>query len=394
MVDITLPLPPDLLLLLVAACVLAALLLIAWRLWAGNAGVEDALAAAEARQADAAERLARSQAELAGRLAQVAESQAVAQARLAEQLQAQERELAKKLEDRLADVSKRVGDSLEKSTQTTQTTITDLKERLAVIDAAQQNITQLSTQVVGLQDILANKQARGAFGEIQLNDLVVQALPPSAYVFQATLSNGRRVDCLLTLPNPPGAIAIDAKFPLEPYQALREAGTDAEREAARRLLAQAITRHVRDIAERYIVPGETADSALMFLPSEAVYAELHANLAAVVQDAFRRRVWIVSPTTLMATLNTVRAVLKDARISEQAGLLQAEVGRLLDDVRRLDDRVGKLQTHFRQADEDMRQIRVSTEKIDKHAERIREVEVEEPERVAAAAPDVPRLAGE
>jgi len=392
MANLKLPLPPELLLLILGACVLAALVLIAWRLWTGNSGVEDALAEADRRQADTAERLARSQAELAGRMAQIAESQAAAQARMAEQLQAQERELAKKLEERLADVSKRVGDSLEKSSQTTQTTITDLKERLAVIDSAQQNITALSTQVVGLQDILANKQARGAFGEIQLNDLVMQALPPSAYAFQATLASGRRVDCLLTLPNPPGAIAIDAKFPLEPYQAMREAGTDAERDAARRLLAQAIGKHVKDIAERYIVPGETADSALMFLPSEAVYAELHANLPQVVQDAFRRRVWIVSPTTLMATLNTVRAVLKDAKISEQAGLLQAEVGRLLDDVRRLDDRVGKLQNHFRQADEDMRQIRISTEKIDKRAERIREVEVEEPERVSAA-PDRPRLVG-
>jgi DNA recombination protein RmuC len=388
MCDLHLPLPPDLILLILGACVLGTLLLIAWRLWTGSSGVEDALADSEHRQTAAAERLAHSQAELAGRLAQIAESQAAAQARIAEQLQIQERELAKKLEERLADVTRRIGESLEKSSVTTQTTMTDLKERLAVIDVAQKNITTLSTQVVGLQDILSNKQARGAFGEIQLNDLVIQALPPSAYAFQATLASGRRVDCLLTLPNPPGAIAIDAKFPLEAYQTLRDAGSDAERDAARRGLAQAITKHVKDIAERYIVPGETADSALMFLPSEAVYAELHANLTSVVQDAFRRRVWIVSPTTLMATLNTVRAVLKDAKISEQAGLLQAEVGRLLDDVRRLDERVGKLQTHFRQADEDMKQVRISTEKIDKRAERIREVEVDEPERVTApvAAP--------
>ncbi|MEQ8394253.1 DNA recombination protein RmuC [Thalassobaculum sp.] len=390
MSDLHLPLPPDLILLILGASVLGALLLIAWRLWTGSSGVEDALADSEHRQSAAAERLVQSQAELAGRLAQIAESQAAAQARMAEQLQTQERELAKKLEERLADVTRRIGESLEKSSVTTQTTMTDLKERLAVIDVAQKNITTLSTQVVGLQDILTNKQARGAFGEIQLNDLVVQALPPSAYAFQATLASGRRVDCLLTLPNPPGAIAIDAKFPLEFYQALRDAGSDAERDAARRGLAQAITKHVKDIEERYIVPGETADSALMFLPSEAVYAELHANLTSVVQDAFRRRVWIVSPTTLMATLNTVRAVLKDAKISEQAGLLQAEVGRLLDDVRRLDDRVGKLQTHFRQADEDMRQVRISTEKIDKRAERIREVEVDEPERVVAPAAE-PRL---
>ena len=386
------PSSPQFLLLAVGACGLVALLLIAWRLWTGGSGVEDALAESERRQTEAAERLARSQAELAGRLAQIAESQAAAQARMAEQLQRQERELARKLEDRLGDVTKRVGESLEKSSQSAQTTIADLKERLAVIDSAQKNITALSTQVVGLQDILANKQARGAFGEIQLNDLVVQALPPSAYAFQATLASGRRVDCLLTLPNPPGAIAIDAKFPLEAYAALRDAGSDPEREAARRGLAQAVAKHIRDIAERYIVPGETADSALMFLPSEAVYAELHANLPAVIQEAFRRRVWIVSPTTLMATLHTVRAVLKDARISEQAGLLQGEVGRLLDDVRRLDDRVGRLQAHFGQAEEDMRQIRISTEKIDKRAERIREVEVEPPEPVAA--PDRPRLVAE
>jgi DNA recombination protein RmuC len=382
---------PQFLLLAVGVCGVAALLVIAWRLWTGG-GVEDALADSERRQGEAAERLARSQAELAGRLAQIAESQAAAQARMADQLQAQERALAAKLEERLADVSRRVGESLEKSTQSAQTTLSDLKERLAVIDAAQRNITTLSSQVVGLQDILANKQARGAFGEIQLNDLVTQALPPTAYAFQATLATGRRVDCLLTLPNPPGAIAIDAKFPLEAYSALREAASDADRDAARRGLAQSVTRHIRDIAERYIVPGETADSALMFLPSEAVYAELHANLPAVVQEAFRRRVWIVSPTTLMATLHTVRAVLKDARISEQAGLMQAEVGRLLDDVRRLDERVGKLQTHFRQADDDLRQIRISTERIDKRAERIREVEVEEPEKVAA--PVAPRLLAE
>lgn len=393
-----LPLPPDLLLLILGAVGVVALLLIAWRLWTGGGEVEGVLAEADRRQGETAERLARSQAELAGRLAQIAESQAASQARMAAQLQAQERELARKLEERLADVSRRVGDSLEKSSQSAQATIADLKERLAVIDAAQQTITALSTQVVGLQDILANKQARGAFGEIQLNDLVMQALPPSAYAFQATLASGRRVDCLLTLPNPPGAIAIDAKFPLEFYSALRDAATDADREAARRGLAQAVLKHVRDIAERYIVPGETADSALMFLPSEAVYAELHAGLPAVVQEAFRRRVWIVSPTTLMATLHTIRAVLKDARISEQAGLLQGEVGRLLDDVRRLDDRVGRLQSHFRQADEDMRQIRISTEKIDRRAERIREVEVEVPEPVAAlepvAAPERPRLVGE
>ena len=342
------------------------------------------------------------QSELAGRLSQLAESQATAQARLGEQLQNQERELSKKLEERLADVTRRVGEGLEKSYKTTENSLTDLKQRLAVIDTAQKNITELSTQVVGLQDILANKQARGAFGEIQLNDLIVQALPPNAYTFQAAVGGNRRVDCLLTLPNPPGSIGIDAKFPLEHYQALRQASSDGERETARKALGQAITVHVKAIAERYIVPGETAESALMFLPSEAVYAELHANLPAVVQDAFRRKVWIVSPTTLMATLNTVRAVLKDASMREQAHVIQVEVTTLLKDVDRLDERVSKLQTHFGHVEKDIREIRISADKITKRGERIQEIEVEEPASLAppASAPAVdqdsrPRLlAGE
>ncbi len=334
-------------------------------------------------------RLTSSQEQLAGRLAQLAESQAASQARMAEALRAQEREIARKLEERLGDVTRRVGEGLEKTHKSTEATMGDLKERLAVIDRAQKNITELSTQVDGLQSVLSNKQARGAFGEIQLNDLITQALPPSAYAFQASVGAGRRVDCLLTLPNPPGAIAIDAKFPLEAYHALQAAQSDGERDTARRQLSQAVGNHVRDIADKYIVPGETAESALMFLPSEAVYAELHANLPAVVQDAFRRKVWIVSPTTLMATLNTVRAVLKDASMREQAHVIQAEVARMLDDVGRLDDRVGKLERHFSQATEDIRQIRISTEKVTKRGERIQEVEMEQPSALTDAAP--PRL---
>ncbi len=298
--------------------------------------------------------------ELAGRLTQMAESQAAVQARIAEQLQAQERAVTKALEERLA----------------------DLRERLAVIDQAQKNITELSTQVVGLQDILANKQARGAFGEIQLRDIVESVLPPSAYAFQVTLSNGKRADCLLKLPNPPGAIAIDSKFPLESYRALREAHEEPALSAARRALAQDVRKHVNDIAEKYIVPGETAESALMFLPSEAVYAELHANFGAVVEESYRARVWIVSPTTLMATLNTVRAILKDVHMREQAGVIQAEVMTMLKDVERLDDRVGKLQSHFSQATEDVRQIRISTDKVAKRGERIVDLQIEEAEEEA------------
>jgi DNA recombination protein RmuC len=280
--------------------------------------------------------------------------------------------------------SKRIGDRLKESSTQSQTTLTDLRERLAVIDKAQKNITELSSQVVGLQDILANKQARGAFGEIQLRDIVEAILPPSAYEFQVTLGNGKRADCLLRLPNPPGPIAIDSKFPLEGYHALREAREEPAITAARRALAADVRKHVRDIAERYIVPGETAESALMFLPSEAVYAELHANFRDVVDESYRARVWIVSPTTLMATLNTVRAILKDVRMREQAGVIQTEVQTMLKDVARLDDRVGKLQNHFGQANEDLRQIRISTEKVTKRGEKITQVEIEDLEELEAA----------
>ena len=384
----------ELLLIALLACAVIGFAVVLWVLRARPAAdpaqVEWDRADRDRAHGELVDRLTASQEQLAGRLAQLAESQAASQSRMAEVLRAQEREIAKKLEERLADVTRRVGEGLEKTHKSTEATMGDLKERLAVIDRAQKNITELSTQVDGLQSILANKQARGAFGEIQLNDLITQALPPSAYAFQAVVGGNRRVDCLLTLPNPPGAIAIDAKFPLEAYHTLQAAGSDGEREAARRQLSQAVTAHVRDIAEKYIVPGETAESALMFLPSEAVYAELHANLPQVVQDAFRRRVWIVSPTTLMATLNTVRAVLKDASMREQAHVIQAEVARMLDDVGRLDDRVGKLERHFAQATDDIRQIRISTDKVTKRGERIQEVEMEQPSALTDAAP--PRLA--
>jgi DNA recombination protein RmuC len=315
----------------------------------------------------------------------MAESQAATQAQLAERLQAQERALTKAVEERLADFSKRVGDRLQESATQSQTTLGDLRERLAVIDKAQKNITELSTQVVGLQDILANKQARGAFGEIQLRDIVEKILPPSAYAFQVTLGNGKRADCLLRLPNPPGPIVIDSKFPLESYEALRAAREEPAITTARRALAADLRKHVRDIAEKYIVPGETAESALMFLPSEAVFAEIHANFRGIVDESHQATVWIVSPTTLWATLFTIRAVLRDVRMREQAGLIQVEVQTLLKDVMRLDDRVGKLQSHFNQASDDVRQIRISTEKIARRGTQIAEVEIEEIEEIEAEA---------
>jgi DNA recombination protein RmuC len=326
------------------------------------------------------------QARLSGRFSQMAEAQAAASARLAESLQSQERQLSKHLEERLADLSRRVGESLEKSAVQANTSMTDLKERLAVIDVAQKNITELSTQVVSLQDILSNKQRRGEFGEIQLKDLVSGALPPAAYEFQATLSNGTRADCLIKLPNPPGNIVVDSKFPLESYRALCAAKDDAARKEANKRFGSDIMAHVRAISEKYIVIGETADSALMFLPSEAVYAELHANFPDIVERAHRARVYTVSPTTLWAMLHTIRAVMKDVRMREQAGVIQREVGRMMDDVARLDDRVGKLQSHFNAAIEDVREIRVSTEKITRKGENIRNVELEETETPAIAPP--------
>jgi len=311
------------------------------------------------------------------RLTQISERLAQSQADLSEKLAASQAELSGRLaqsqtgvSERLDQLSRRLGDGLAQQTEKTGANLKELEKRLAVIDRAQQTITGLSQQMVSLQDILSNKQSRGAFGEIQLQDLVTAALPPSAYGFQVTLTNGKRADCLLKLPNPPGAIAVDSKFPLESFQALRDAPNEEMRKAAGRTFAADVGTHVRAIAEKYIIPGETADSALMFLPSEAVYAELHANFRNIVEDSFRRRVWIVSPTTLMATLNTVRAVLKDAKMREQAGVIQAEVMKMLDDVGRLDTRVGKLQSHFDLAVKDMREIRISTEKITKKGDKI------------------------
>ncbi len=304
----------------------------------------------------------------------------------AERLDTNQKVLADRLQqtqgtvnERMDALHKRLGDGLQQHTEKTGETLKTLHERLAVIDDAQKNITDLSQQMVGLQDILSNKQARGAFGEIQLNDLVSAILPPSAYQTQATLSNGKRVDCLLLLPLPPGPIAIDSKFPLESYAALQAADDDIQRAQAERAFSADVAKHVKDISEKYIIAGETAESAIMFLPSEAIYAELHANakLRGVIEESFRRRVWIVSPTTLMATLNTVRAVLKDARMKEQAGVIQKQVGELIKDVGRLDDRVGKLKTHFSQAEKDITDIQTSTRKIVSKGEKIEAVQLGE-----------------
>ena len=309
--------------------------------------------------------LTQAQAEVLGQIKAMAEATATLQSAM-----------TGTLNERLDAVSGQMQQSLETSAVKTAESLGELRKHLSKIDGAQRNITELSSQVVNLQDLLANKQARGAFGEVQLNDIVRNILPPGAYDLQRTLPNGTRPDCLLRLPNPPGSIAVDAKFPLESYQALRRAENDAERLMATRKFKADMQKHIRDIANRYIVPGETAESAIMFVPSEAVYAEIHSALTDVVDESYRLRVWIVSPTTMWALLNTVRAVLKDVQMREQADVIQLEVGRLLQDATRLDDRVDALERHFGQTVDDVRKIRISTNKVLSRGERIGELQLE------------------
>jgi len=321
-------------------------------------------AAADPQMAAALALLGTAQAELAGQMMQISADSTVAQAAL-----------TRALNERLDALGKRVGDSLIESTEKTSLTMTDLQKRLAVIDEAQRNLTELSGQVVSLQDILSNKQARGAFGEVQLGDMVRDMLPPSAYQLQVQLSNGRRVDCLINLPNPPGSISVDSKFPLEAYRALREAREDTARTVAARAFVSDVRKHVEDISARYIVPGETAEMAIMFLPSEAVYAELHANFPQLVEHGHKARVFIVSPSTMWATLHTMRAILKDVRMREQAGVIQKEVLELFEDVNRLRTRTANLRKHFGNVENDVREIEISTDKIIRRTERIKEVQI-------------------
>ena len=296
---------------------------------------------------------------LAGGLHHVSENQAVSQSAMLQVM-----------EQRLAEVTRQMGESLHGTATRTARSLGELQQRLETIDKAQANIEKLSGNVLNLQDILANKQARGAFGEIQLNDIVQKALPADAYTMQATLSNGKRADCLIHLPNPPGPIVIDAKFPLEAYEALRRAETPRQLTEAQGLLRAAVRVHIKAIAEKYILDGETAAGALMFLPSEAVYAELHANFPEVVRDGFAARVWIVSPTTCMATLNTMRAVLKDARMREQAGAIRTALRQLHRDVEIISERVDKLNTNFNQARQDLDGISTAAERAGKRAARL------------------------
>ncbi|MBD3786838.1 MAG: DNA recombination protein RmuC [Sphingomonadales bacterium] len=343
-----------------AAGALVLLLLILVLRAAGRASrAVDPLAGHMLNLAQRVQALSDGQQQLAGGLHHVSETQAMSQTKV----------LAL-MEQRLAEVNRQMTESLHGTATRTARSLGDLHQRLEAIDKAQANIEKLSGNVLGLQDILSNKQTRGAFGEIQLHDIVQKALPADAYTMQATLSNGRRADCLIHLPNPPGPIVVDSKFPLEAYEALRRASTPAELTEAQRMMRTAVRVHIRAISERYILEGETADGALMFLPSEAVYAELHANFPELVRESFEARVWIVSPTTCMATLNTMRAVLKDARMREQAGAIRRELSLLYADVDRLGARVGNLDRHFSQAAKDIEEIKISADKAGKRARRL------------------------
>ncbi|PHQ96707.1 MAG: DNA recombination protein RmuC [Marinosulfonomonas sp.] len=304
--------------------------------------------------------------QLIGGLNHVSEAQATSQTKMLHLM-----------EQRLSDVTKSMGDSLEGSSRRTAQSLGDLQQRLATIDKAQENIEKLSGDVLSLQDILSNKQTRGAFGEIQLNDIVGKALPKDSYTLQHTLSNGKRADCLIHLPNPPGPIVVDAKFPLEAYEALRRADTQWETKEAVAQFKTSVRKHIRDISDKYILEGETADGALMFLPSEAIYAELHSNFPEIVREGFDARVWIVSPTTCMATLNTMRAILKDARMREQAGAIRTTLRQLHRDVELVVERVGKLSTHFRQARDDLDGINTAAERAGKRAARLDNFDFEE-----------------
>ena len=334
------------------------------------------------------QQLSAGQEQLRGGLQTVSDTQANAQTQVIQTVEARLASVQQNMQDRLADnamrsqramteMQERMKESLHGSSKQTTTSLTQLQERLAAIDKAQDNITKLSGDVLSLQDILSNKQTRGAFGEIQLRDIVSKALPSDSYVMQHTLSNGKRADCLIHLPNPPGPIVIDSKFPLEAYEALRKADTDWELKDAVAKMKTAVTKHINDIAEKYIIEGETADGALMFLPSEAVYAELHANFPDIVRKGFDARVWIVSPTTCMATLNTMRAILKDARMREQAGAIRKTLKHLHRDVELVVERVGKLDTHFRQAQRDVHEISTAAERAGKRATRLDNFDFEE-----------------
>jgi DNA recombination protein RmuC len=300
--------------------------------------------------------------------------------------------LQRTLDEKLEAVGQRVGLGLTEQTQRTAQSLNVLNERLAVIDAAQANITSLSTEMVGLKDILANKQARGAFGQGRMEAIVRDGLHPKAYAFQATLSNGTRPDCLITLPDSALKLVIDAKFPLEAHSAWRGAGDEALRGQAGARLRTDMAKHVKDISEKYLLAGETQDTAIMFVPSESVYADLQEHFDDVVQKAHRARVLLASPNVLMLIVQTMQAIVKDVAMRDQAHLIKQEVTRLLEDVTRLKERSLELRRHFDMANGDLEKLGVTADKISKRGVKIESLDLQEQDRTTLVSEKArPRL---
>lgn len=312
--------------------------------------------------------LLRAQSELTGRVQAFAEGMGGRQA-----------EFSRTMTERLDAVTHRLGEGMQKTAKETMESLGQLNERLAVVDAAQGRLQELSSQLVTLKDVLANKQARGAFGQGRMEAIVADGLPKDSYQFQFTLSNNRRPDCAVFLPGDPRPLLIDAKFPLESITAFREAKTDEMRRAASARLRTDISKHVSDIADRYFLPGETQDMALMFVPSESVYAELHEHFDDLVQKAFRSRVMLVSPSLLMLAIQVLQVIVKDSRMREQAELVRAEVTKLMADVERMRDRALNLQKHFAQSSDDVGLVLISAEKVMKRGAQIESLELDTPE---------------
>ncbi len=324
---------------------------------------------------------------LEDRLADLMRAQAEASGRmqtLAEILGTRQAELQQAVTERLDSVSHRLSERMQYSAETTNESLSQLNERLAVVDAAQARLAELSSHMVTLKDVLANKQARGAFGQGRMEAIVSDGLPKDAFAFQFTLSNGKRPDCAVFLPGDERPLIIDAKFPLEAITAFREARTDEERKVSSQRLRTDIQKHVSDIADRYFLPGETQDMALMFVPSESVYADLHEHFDDLVQKAFRARVLLVSPSLLMMAVQVLQAIVKDARMREAAEQIRDEVGKLMGDVNRLRDRAYNLQKHFAQASDDVGQVLISADKVAKRGAQIEALELDE--GAAAEAP--------
>jgi len=336
--------------------------------------LEAAMAAERAREMDdKVAELTRIQSEMTGRMRTMAEV-----------FGSRQSDFVRMISERIDGLQHRVGQGLEASTRHQSENLSKLNERLAVIDAAQQNLTNLTGEIVGLKDILSNKQSRGAYGQGRMEAIIRDGLPPSAFEFQATLSNRTRPDCLVRLPGDERGLVIDAKFPLEGFTLFREAKGDEARNRAAAKVRNDMLVHVKDIAEKYLIPGETQDIALLFVPAESIYADLAEHFDDVVQKAHRARVVIVSPSLLTLAIQVMQALVRDARIREEARVIQIEVQKLLEDVERLDSRVAKLDAHFRQAQEDVSQIRVSADKIVKRGERIETLDFDEGEAEARA----------